>query len=165
MLLQPRCREAWNLGGLTQDMSLDGDLCSTTAWFLNQSNAGFLKVPEVYLCKAEEELLFWVDRVLSPLLFSRADVLLGAFSSGPNLRPFIYIQEAPNTSPVNSKTQNHQEQAIQPTLFSPLIFSKWLTAESALPRGCALWNYFMLITVHYGGFLVINGNRVPTVWR
>lgn len=57
-------------------------------------------------------------------------------------------------------------QAGNPTsLSSPLIFPKELKAESALPWGCALWNYFRLITVRYEGFLVINRKWVPTVWR
>lgn len=56
------------------------------------------------------------------LLFSRAEVPLGPFSAGPNVKSFMYIQEAPNTSPEKSNTQNQQEQAIQPALFSPLIY-------------------------------------------
>lgn len=64
---------------------------------------GFLKVPQIHLYKTEE-MLYWVDHTFS-LLFHQAEVPLGAFSSGPNIKSFLYSQRVPNASPENSNTQ------------------------------------------------------------
>lgn len=124
-----------------------------------------MKVPEIYLCETEEQLLCWVVHLLSPYYSVGLKCLWVPFLLAPTWNHLCTFRkhQTPLLKRATLKiSKNKQSNPLFSVLWS---ISTELMAESALPRGCALLNYLMLITVHYGGFLVINGNWVPTVWR